>query len=105
METFSIPTEADIKKWIFEAIEACLGNKNKPTALGIDEPLLTRQEAAGILKISLATLSDWTKRGLPHYRQRGRVYFIKRELLEYLRTQFPDRLKFSDKYADFNKSD
>ncbi len=44
--------------------------------------LINRKEVAKLLQISLVTLTDWTKRGLPFHKQRGRVYFIKSEVLE-----------------------
>lgn len=69
-----------------------------------DKPLLNRQEAAALLRISTVTLIDWTKRGLPHYRQRGRIYYTRSEIIEYLKTNFPDRLKFNDLYAGFNSA-
>ncbi len=50
----------------------------------VDE-LLTRQETAKILKISLVTLHDWTKKDiLPAYRIGAKVRYIKREVLESL---------------------
>jgi hypothetical protein len=105
METFSIPTEVEIKKWITEAVQECLGMKQSVINTGDpNEPLLNRQEAAALLRISTVTLTDWTKRGLPHYRQRGRIYYTRAEIIEYLKTNFPDRLKFSDRYAGFNSA-
>lgn len=105
METFSIPTEVEIKKWITEAIQECLGLKQTTINSGDpNEPLLSRQEAAALLRISTVTLTDWTKRGLPHYRQRGRVYYTKAEIIEYLKTNFPGKIKFNDRYADFTGS-
>lgn len=101
METFSIPTEVEIKKWIKEAVEECLTSKkllNNENAL--DEPFLNRHEAAALLNISLVTLTDWTKRGLPHYRQRRRIYYFKIEIIEYFKTNFPNKIKFNDRYSD-----
>ncbi len=102
METFSIPTEVDIKKWIKEAVEECLTSKKLlANEIALDEPLLNRHEAAALLDISLVTLTDWTKRGLPHYRQRRRIYYIKAEIIEYFKTNYPEKIKFNDRYSDY----
>jgi phage terminase Nu1 subunit (DNA packaging protein) len=50
-----------------------------------EEPLLTRKEIAGIFRISLVTLHDWMKRGMPSHKQRGRVYFLRSEVMGYLK--------------------
>jgi len=50
-----------------------------------EEPLLQRREVATKLRISLVTLNDWVKRGLPSHKQRGRVYFLYSEVMEYIR--------------------
>ncbi|WP_406603628.1 helix-turn-helix domain-containing protein [Niabella agricola] len=38
-----------------------------------------------MFRISLVTLHDWMKRGLPFHKQGGRVYFIRSEVLEYVK--------------------
>jgi excisionase family DNA binding protein len=51
----------------------------------VDE-LLTKQETANILKVSLVTLWDWTKKGvLPAYRIGYKVRYKKSEVLESLK--------------------
>jgi excisionase family DNA binding protein len=51
----------------------------------VDE-LLTKQETANILKVSLVTLWDWTKKDvLPAYRIGYKVRYKKREVLESLK--------------------
>lgn len=45
------------------------------------ERLLSKQELAGELGISLVTLTDWMKKGLPYLRLHKRVYFKKSEVL------------------------
>ena len=47
--------------------------------------LLNRKETAKRLRISLVTLTDWVKRGLPSHKQRGRVYFIFTEVIDYIK--------------------
>lgn len=46
-----------------------------------EEPLLTRQQMAAELNISLVTLTDWMKKGLPYLRMNGRVYFRRSEVI------------------------
>jgi hypothetical protein len=87
METFFIPTENDFRRWIKEAVKESLKD-SLPKEISIPEngePLLTRKEIAGKLRISLVTLTDWVKRGLPSHKQRGRVYFIYSEVMDYIR--------------------
>ncbi len=87
METLFIPTENDFRRWIKEAINECLESATlKDHILDMqEEELLNRNEVAKKLRISLVTLTDWVKRGLPSHKQRGRVYFIHSEVMEYIR--------------------
>ena len=87
METFFIPFENDFKKWIKEAVNECLENViSKDHVPGqSEEQLLNRREVAEKLRISLVTLTDWVKRGLPSHKQRGRVYFIHSEVMEFIK--------------------
>jgi excisionase family DNA binding protein len=45
-----------------------------------DKPM-SRSEIAEYLGISKVTVTDWMKKGLPHRRMHGRVYFIKEEVM------------------------
>lgn len=45
------------------------------------ERLLSKKELAEELGISLVTLTDWMKKGLPHLRLQKRVYFKRSEVL------------------------
>ena len=45
------------------------------------EKLLSKQELAAELGVSLVTLTDWMKKGLPYLRLHKRVYFKKNEVL------------------------
>ena len=85
MEAVYIPTEGDIKKWVKEAVKDCLGEMGKPSEVNKEEPLLGRKEIAAFLKISLVTLNRWTKLGLPCHRLDRKVYFIKTEVMDYLK--------------------
>jgi excisionase family DNA binding protein len=83
METLVILSESDIKKWIREVIREELAQFNcqgKPPAY--EEALLTRKDIAKYLNISLVTLTDWVRRGLPCIRQGRRVLFLKSEVLQ-----------------------
>ena len=88
MDALFIPNENDFRRWIREAVKECLENtpiKNAQSDQPQEEPLLTRKEIAGIFRISLVTLHDWMKRGLPCHKQRGRVYFLRSEVMEYVK--------------------
>jgi predicted DNA-binding transcriptional regulator AlpA len=47
----------------------------------LDERLLSKQELSEELGVSLVTLTDWMKKGLPFLRLHKRVYFKKSEVL------------------------
>jgi excisionase family DNA binding protein len=84
METIIITSETEIKKWLREILREELATqmpKVQPSAPGYDEPLLTRKEIAGYLKISLVTLHDWMNKGLPYIKRGSRVLFLKSEVL------------------------
>ena len=49
------------------------------------EDLLNGKEIVKFLRVSLPTLTDWIKRELPSHKQRGRVYFDKTEVIEYIK--------------------
>ena len=88
MDTLFIPNENDFRKWIREAVKECLENtpvKSAHPDQTQEESLLTRKEIAGIFRISLVTLHDWMNRGLPCHKQRGRVYFIRSEVIDYVK--------------------
>jgi len=89
MDTLFIPNENDFRRWIKDAVKECLENTSIKSNLSPDqsqeEPLLTRKEIAGMFRISLVTLHDWMNRGLPCHKQRGRVYFLRSEVMEYVK--------------------
>ena len=94
METLFIPNEQDFRKWIQEAVKESL-QISATTKMGAgekEEPLVSRKEISGYLGISLVTLTDWMKKGLPFHRLNGRVYFQKSEVLEYVRTNRKKRI-------------
>lgn len=88
MDTLFIPNENDFRRWISEAVQEGLEKaniKNAHADPSQEEPLLTRKEIAGIFRISLVTLHDWMNRGLPCHKQRGRVYFLRSEVMEHVK--------------------
>jgi Helix-turn-helix domain len=82
MTNIFLPQEEDFKRWIRESIREEL---QKPAGLppnaSSEEPLLSRQQIAAELGISLVTLTDWMKKGLPYLRLNGRVYFKRSEVV------------------------
>lgn len=87
MDTVFIPNEADFRKWIKEALKECLAQTAPPKQEKTEdqELLCSRKEIAGMFRISLVTLHDWMKRGLPCHKQRGRVYFLRSEVMAYVK--------------------
>jgi excisionase family DNA binding protein len=78
---------ADFKNEILEdfkaAFESLLNNQ-----FNNDDKLLTREEAASLLSISLVTLWDWTKKDLfPAYRIGNKVFYKKVEIMNALQKQ------------------
>ncbi len=69
-------------------MKECLEN-TAPKSPPSDEKadlLISRKEIAQYLGISLVTLTDWMKRGLPFHKVNGRVYFQRSEVLEYVKS-------------------
>jgi predicted DNA-binding transcriptional regulator AlpA len=54
------------------------------------EKLLSKQELAAELGVSLVTLTDWMKKGLPYLRLHKRVYFKKSEVLNAMQQTIND---------------
>ncbi|MBN8852396.1 MAG: hypothetical protein BGO55_01455 [Sphingobacteriales bacterium 50-39] len=98
MDTLFIPNENDFRRWIKDAVKECLENtpvKSAHPDHPPEEPLLNRKEVAAIFRISLVTLHDWMNKGLPCHKQRGRVYFIRSEVLEYVKRNHRQSFKGS----------
>ena len=82
MTNIFLPQEEDFRKWIRESIREELKDQRPPTSNPPqEEPLLSRQQMATELGISLVTLTDWMKKGLPYLRLNGRVYFHRSEVI------------------------
>ena len=100
METLFIPNENDFKRWIKEAVKDFLQEfiKKELKDGQNEEDLLNRKEIAKFLRVSLPTLTDWIKRGLPSHKQRGRVYFDKSEVIQYIKENKIGQLKFGSRF-------
>lgn len=89
MQVAHFPEEQEFKKWMREVVreELTILISQLRQGLATDEPPLTRQEIAAYLRISLVTLSDWVRKGLPRHRKkkRGRVLFIKSEVMAWVK--------------------
>ncbi|HMR82766.1 MAG TPA: helix-turn-helix domain-containing protein [Niabella sp.] len=99
MDTLFIPNEGDFRRWIKDAVKECLENiptQNTNTDQE-EERLLNRKEIAGMFRISLVTLHEWMNRGLPFHKQGGRVYFIRSEVMEYVRQKKNAHFKIQEK--------
>ncbi|MCT1524872.1 MULTISPECIES: helix-turn-helix transcriptional regulator [Sphingobacterium] len=55
------------------------------------ERLLSKKELAEELGISLVTLTDWMKKGLPYLRLQKRVYFKRSEVLAIMQQKNNER--------------
>jgi len=63
------PQEDDFKRWVREVLREELNQSSIPAARQMpEETLLSRQQIAAELGISLVTLTDWMKKGLPYLR-------------------------------------
>ena len=105
METLFIPNESDFKRWIKEAVKDFLQEFTKKELKDEqnEEGLLNRKEIAKFLRVSLPTLTDWIKRGLPSHKQRGRVYFDKTEVIKYIKESKMGQLKFNSQFERLKK--
>jgi phage terminase Nu1 subunit (DNA packaging protein) len=63
-----------------------------------DEDLLNRKEIAKFLRVSLPTLTDWIKRGLPSHKRKGRAYFDKCEVIKYIKENKIGQLTFGSRF-------
>ena len=82
MTNISLPQEDDFKRWLREVIREELKQSPIPASRQApEETLLSRQQIAAELGISLVTLTDWMKKGLPYLRLNGRVYFKRSEVI------------------------
>ncbi len=104
METLQLPGENEFKLWIKEALKESLEELAilQTATLNRDEPLISREEIAKYLNISLVTLTDWMKRGLPFHKQRGRVNFLRSEVLEFVKNEKlgPYKISLGNRFSE-----
>ena len=105
METLNFPNEKEFKLWIKEALrdyfeEERASQKKAPSN---EETFISRKEAASLLCISLVTLTDWMKKGLPFHKPRGRVYFMRSEILGHIKTNRMGQYKPSKQFSERGK--
>lgn len=93
METIVVTTEAEIRKWVKEAVRESLETAKPKEVLvtNVQEPLLDTKAIAEKLGISLVTLRQWRKLGLPFHKQNRRVYFLYSEVMGYIAQQKPKK--------------
>ncbi len=70
-----------IQDAVREEIKTNLNKINLQNTHKEDDKLLTKKEMAEELDISLVTLTDWMKKGLPYLRLNKRIYFRRDEVL------------------------
>ncbi len=71
-----------IQDVVREEIQTALKGIVNSTAKKEEDKLLTKKEMAEELDISLVTLTDWMKKGLPYLRLNKRIYFRRDEVLQ-----------------------
>ena len=74
--------EQCIREAIRSEISLSLREKGLFKSESKKEELLTKKEMAEELDISLVTLTDWMKKGLPYHRLHRRIYFKKEEVMK-----------------------
>ncbi|WP_340153440.1 helix-turn-helix domain-containing protein [uncultured Marivirga sp.] len=83
-------TTDDLENLIIAGVIKGLKDLKSQKSDSSENDLLSRQETASLLKISLVTLSEWTKTGiLQSYQVGGRVYYKKSEVIQTLRVNNP----------------
>lgn len=84
-----IINEQALNQCIRDAVRAELSEhfRTGSNQLPKEEQLLSKQELADELGISLVTLTDWMKKGLPFLRLHKRVFFERSKVLEIMRRQ------------------
>jgi hypothetical protein len=69
---FIITKPEDLRNLLYGWMNERIKSHSKP---------LTRAELADFLDVSTVTITEWMKKGLPHHRLYGRVYFLKEEVM------------------------
>ena len=75
-------TLSELESTIAKTVEQVLEKQKHSTPANVPDELITRGETATLLRVSLPTLHEWTKRGLiPVYKVSTRVRYKKGEVL------------------------
>lgn len=84
-----IVNETALSQCIRDAVRAELQHhfKTSGSSSPQEERLLSKQDLAAELGVSLVTLTDWMKKGLPFLRLHKRVFFERSKVLEIMRRQ------------------
>jgi transcriptional antiterminator len=80
-----ITKKEDLKSLLLEWLEEHSKQKQASEIKTLSKPM-SRTELAEYLSISKVTVTDWMKKGMPHRRMNGRVYFFKEEVMESMKT-------------------
>lgn len=83
-----------IQDVVREEIKTALKSLENSTSKKEEEKLLTKKEMAEELDISLVTLTDWMKKGLPYLRLNKRIYFRREEVLNAMSQSARSKRKF-----------
>ena len=77
-----ITKQEDLKSLIYQWLDEHPNhfNNQEENDRPSDKPM-SRKELAEYLGISVVTVTDWMKKGLPYKRMHGRVFFIKEEVM------------------------
>ena len=84
---FSLPIE-DLQTVIIDCVNSCLRNNKQESKAPTDQPeqLLTIQEAAKFLSLTVTTIySKVNRKELPFMKRGKRLYFSSTELMEYIK--------------------
>ena len=77
-----ITKQEDLKSLIYQWLDEHPNHFNKSEEKREHgEKPMSRRDLAEFLGISVVTVTDWMKKGLPYKRMQGRVFFIKEEVM------------------------
>jgi len=78
--------EAQLRQIVVAAMKEVMEvQSNSPSPEPKEEALLTREEMAKQLHISLVTIGEWMKKGLPYLRLNKRIYFRRSEVIAHMK--------------------
>ncbi len=73
---------SELESAIAKTVEQLLERRQSFSPVHEPEELITREETAQILRVTLPTLHNWTKQGLiPHYKIASRVRYKRAEVM------------------------